>query len=93
MTGSGGKYFGKAFPLRSDMCLFRDISSDMAELETGSNRDIQVMLSAFPVKEVAAIINAAWASFKSEIYEASLILPQGRREQIRQAGARLDALR
>ena len=60
-------------------------------LETEFSSDIQVMLLKFSTKEVAAIINAGSAQFKPAVYEASLILPQDRRDRIQAAGANLDA--
>jgi hypothetical protein len=66
--------------------------ASLEALETEFSSDVQVMLLKFPIKEVVAIINAGSAQIKLAAHEASLILSQDRREQLKTVGADLDAL-
>ena len=66
--------------------------ASLKELTTEFFSDIQVVLLKFSAKEAAAIYNAGSAQSKISVYEAGLILPKERRDQIKAAGARLEAL-
>jgi len=74
--------------IRARMVQWSRLSSDtLNAVKIELSSDIQVMLMKFSTKEVAVIINAGSPQFKSAVYQASLIIPQTRRDQLKDAVA------